>query len=491
MPILFHLLLAILAISLNFINKFPMSTIKAFIRVSQKRKNNIDVAVRFRLSDGRSVQLFYKSEIYVDPEVWDQKRECIKAKVLYSTADRNAFDNSISDMKKLMRAVYDAAPNRGELTSDDFTLLMDKRLHPDRYGVTGQEDDKDFFKQFDRFLGVRDLATSSRKQYMVTYRCLKRFEQFKALSSGKAYKMGLDALDADFVGEFESFLKNEHLHYKKQPYKQLYDDSESRPPVKRGWNTICNILKKFRAFTHWAMVEGLTRNDPFLRYTIKAQKYGTPYYITIEERDKIAHADLLALWECASDEVKQRICKTHIPQLEVQRDIFVFQCLVGCRVGDLNSLTPSKVIKGSIQYIAGKTKGEHPNTIIVPLNSTAKAILAKYYDGKRTEGKLFPFIADQRYNEAIKDIFTLVGITRKVTILNPATNTEIQRPINEVASSHLARRTFIGNLYKKVKDPNLIGKLSGHAEGSRAFARYRDIDDDMKRDLVNLLENDQ
>ena len=59
-----------------------MSTIKAFIRVSQKRKNNIDVAVRFRLSDGRSVQLFYKSNIYVDPEIWDSKNECIKAKVL-------------------------------------------------------------------------------------------------------------------------------------------------------------------------------------------------------------------------------------------------------------------------------------------------------------------------------------------------------------------------------------------------------------------------
>jgi hypothetical protein len=61
-------------------------------------------------------------------------------------------------------------------------------------------------------------------------------------------------------------------------------------------------------------------------------------------------------------------------------------------------------------------------------------------------------------------------------------------PINEVASSHLARRAFIGNLYKKVKDPNLVGSLSGHVEGSKAFARYRDIDDEMKKETVNLLE---
>lgn len=47
---------------------------------------------------------------------------------------------------------------------------------------------------------------------------------------------------------------------------------------------------------------------------------------------------------------------------------------------------------------------------------------------------------------------------------------------------------FIGNLYKQVKDPNLVGSLSGHTEGSKAFARYRDIDEEMKTDLVKLLE---
>ncbi len=75
-----------------------------------------------------------------------------------------------------------------------------------------------------------------------------------------------------------------------------------------------------------------------------------------------------------------------------------------------------------------------------------------------------------------------------VTVLNLTTGAEEKRPINEIASSHLARRTFISNLYKKVKDPNLVSSLSGHKEGSKAFARYRDIDEDMKKELVNLLD---
>lgn len=61
------------------------------------------------------------------------------------------------------------------------------------------------------------------------------------------------------------------------------------------------------------------------------------------------------------------------------------------------------------------------------------------------------------------------------------------KSIADIASSHMARRTFVGNLYKKVKDPNLVGKLSGHKEGSRAFARYRDIDDDMIKEMSELL----
>lgn len=74
-----------------------------------------------------------------------------------------------------------------------------------------------------------------------------------------------------------------------------------------------------------------------------------------------------------------------------------------------------------------------------------------------------------------------------VSVIDVKTNEEVKRPVNEIASSHLARRTFIGNLYKKVKDPDLIGSMSGHVEGSRAFARYRAIDDEMKIELVNLI----
>ena len=99
-----------------------------------------------------------------------------------------------------------------------------------------------------------------------------------------------------------------------------------------------------------------------------------------------------------------------------------------------------------------------------------------------------PFYSEQKYNVKIKEAFKRAGLDRMVTTIDQRTRQEVQRPLYEVASSHMARRTFIGNIYKKVKDPNLVGSLSGHKEGSKAFARYRDIDEEMKKELVGLLE---
>jgi integrase len=146
----------------------------------------------------------------------------------------------------------------------------------------------------------------------------------------------------------------------------------------------------------------------------------------------------------------------------------------------------NSVINNAIEYVPRKTKEGRPVTVRVPLNTTAKEIVNRYVD--KEGDALLPFISEQKYNLAIKDFFKLAGITRLVTVINPTTGEEEKRPLNEIASSHISRRTFIGNLYKKVKDPNLVGSLSGHKEGSRAFARYREIDEEMKIDLVNLLD---
>ena len=85
-------------------------------------------------------------------------------------------------------------------------------------------------------------------------------------------------------------------------------------------------------------------------------------------------------------------------------------------------------------------------------------------------------------------ILDFAGVHRKVTVLNPLTRKEEQRPICDIATSHTARKTFIANLYNKVKDQELVASLTGHSPNSRAFARYRTIDDNIKSELINNLK---
>lgn len=66
---------------------------------------------------------------------------------------------------------------------------------------------------------------------------------------------------------------------------------------------------------------------------------GTPVYITAEELRQIADFDFSSR-----------------PALAVQRDIFVFQCCVGCRIGDLYRMTWSNVEGDVFDYIEARRR---------------------------------------------------------------------------------------------------------------------------------------
>ena len=112
-----------------------MATVRAFIRTSStKRKNEPSAAVRFRLCDGRARQLFYTSEIMVDPAAWDAKRECLKSKMMDSI-ERIKTSRMIANRKNLILELYDSIADKSNVTSEDLELLIDKALHPDNYEV--------------------------------------------------------------------------------------------------------------------------------------------------------------------------------------------------------------------------------------------------------------------------------------------------------------------------------------------------------------------
>ena len=440
-----------------------MATIQAFIRTSKKNPSSVNV--RFRFRDGRNIQLFHKSELTIEPHVWDDKKQSIKSKVIYNEDKRKEFNDAVNARKKLIGDIYSKELNKEVLTSDWLDLEIDKVINRHKYqDIISEEKQQTFFEAFDEFLAKRKLSDVRKNNFRVIKRALQRYEVYKTVNR-KPVTLNFDTITSDTLRDIEEFFRNEHQIFIDLP--EIYNQfPEKRTPQKRGQNTINDMFTKTRTFILWAIDEGKTSNNPFKGYSVEECVYGTPYYISIDERNQLYKADL-----------------SKRPPLAVQRDIFVFQCLIGCRVGDLYKMTKANIMNDAIEYVPRKTRDGRPVIVRVPLNATAKEILDRYPDGP----KLLPFISEQKYNDAIKDMFRLAELTRLVTIINPTTREEEKRPLNEIASSHIARRSFVGNLYKQVKDPNLVGSLSGHKEGSKSFARYRDIDESIKKELVNLL----
>lgn len=362
-----------------------------------------------------------------------------------------------------------------KLTKDFINDQIDRWRFPEKY-VPKEVKQKQLSYDaiIDDYLKQKQLSEPRERHYRVLQRALHRFEMYQRMTVWKSYKFSFDTCTTEDIYAFEEFLRAEPELYDQYPdiYKAYpsitHKTHKVKRPKPRGDNYMVTFAKRFKALFHWCNAQGITQNNPFAKYvTTISEKYGTPIYIKDEEVLMIADFDF-----------------SNNKHLDTQRDIFIFQCCIGCRVGDLMKMTQSSVINGAIEYIAQKTVDERSETIRVPLSERASSIIAKY-KGSVTGNQLLPFISQQKYNEAIKAVFEAVGIIRLVTRLNPTTGIEEKVPINTIATSHMARRTFVGNLYKKVKDPNLVGSLSGHKEGSKAFARYRDIDEDMKRDLIN------
>ncbi len=440
-----------------------MATIRAFIRVSSPRKTKVNV--RFRLRDGRDIQLMYRSSLKVNPAHWNPQKEEIRAKVMIEPVERAIFNKSVADLKELIIKIYTAEHDKSIVNSEWLKNKVDAELYP-----MIPKDTYSFFERFDHFLETGKLSDVSKRNFRVLYRDLQRFEIYMILAKAKRFVLSFESITCDVLREFKSFLQNEHSLFPAEKYRIIYETyPETKLPQKRGKNTVNSLMAKLRTFIRWAVYQEFTTNNPFMRFSIEESVYGTPYYISIEERNLLYRTDMSAT-----------------PSLAVQRDIFIFQCLIGCRVSDLYKLTRGNIINGAVEYIPRKTRDGRPVTVRVPLNGTAKEILSRYEDSSRDT--LFPFISQPKYNIAIKKMFTKAGLTRPVVILDSTSGEEVIMPLNKIASSHLARRAFVGNLYKQVKDPNLVGALSGHKEGSKAFSRYRDIDEEMKQQLVNLLE---
>ena len=275
---------------------------------------------------------------------------------------------------------------------------------------------------------------------------------------------GLSAreFDSSLLLEYRQFVYDE---YKYVPlYPNLYPSGGGRRPPKKRCknNTVVSDLLALKAFFSELEDAGEIRRSPFRklsgekRRSVMHVEYDEPFYLRADEFRRVLLADVPA-------------------ELQWAKDMFVLNCALGCRIGDLKKLSMEKVAVSEegipyVHYIPSKTSRVSKREVVTPLIRPAYEIILRTRFGFNGHN---PNYEKQLYNKALRRLLEFCGIDRPVCLYEPEVGDNVYRPLYEVASSKLARKTHV-DMLNKVQINYYAAGL--HREGSKAVFRYTSLE---------------
>ena len=403
-----------------------MPTVKAFIRTTSNNKK--DVNIRFRYSDGRDCQLFHKSEILINPAVFDVKKECVKAKVVLDTEKRKQIDKAISDRKELIKTLCIGITDKNVLTSEWLDISIDKELHPEKYVAEIEETISTLLPYVERF--IRNIQNRKDKEtgLPITKNTIKQYNVFeKHLREFAKYDR---KTDYDFSEIDQSFYDRYVMFFHKKQFAQ---------------NTIGKNIKVLKTILNEATIQGYNTNPYYNSFRVFREDTDT-IYLNENELKQLKDTDF-----------------SMIPHLDHVRDWFLLLAWTGCRFSDLEKVAKTDIKDGFITFRQQKTNSK----VIIPLHPVVLEILEKYnYD-------LPAEISNQKFNETIKEACN----HSKINGIEAITKTVGGKLISEkfekwqLISSHTGRRSFCTNMYKRGLPTLMIMSISGHTT-EKSFLKY-------------------
>ena len=248
------------------------------------------IYVRFR--NGRQLDSVAPTQLSINPNLWDDKGECVKTKAVCDEDLRSSINGEIRNLKTFMEKSFQA--EKDAIDKEWLKLTLDKYYHPEKYFIPEEVVIKPTIGElFDEFLNKHPLSEVRKKNFRVVKRALLRYELYvqQTKRGQKDFTLDVDAVTPDTLRDMWDFFQNEYQYC--QLYPSIYETiPEKRTPQPRSKNTLIDCFSRIRTFFLWCYDNKRTANRPFDKFPIEECTYGTPYYITLEERDKIFNADL-------------------------------------------------------------------------------------------------------------------------------------------------------------------------------------------------------
>ncbi len=212
-------------------------------------------------------------------------------------------------------------------------------------------------------------------------------------------------------------------------------------------NSLRRSLKILKTCLKWADERGHVTDTSYIRaIKLGNEKETVSIALTKEQIDLLELVDL-----------------KHRPGLDRVRWWFLAQCSTGVRFADLHKVTTSNVKDGILPIQPKKTKDQ---ILRLPVSPLLKRALEQI-------GQQPLDISAQHYNRMLKELGLVMEFSDSTAHVRFIGGKRVEKivPMNELLSSHTARRTFITILLRAGHPQELVMKLSGHRD-VRSFMKY-------------------
>lgn len=290
-------------------------------------------------------------------------------------------------------------------------------------------------------------------------------EVFKYHNQQMKERIGTDVVKATHskfetvLGKLETFLKKKYqrtdFNLDELNHKFIIDFEHFLKTVENiGHNTTMKYVRNMKKIMNMAVSNEWISKNPFGQFKCSSNKV---------VREILTDIEINELSEKEFD----------IIRLDEVRDIFLFCCYTGYAFVDVEKLTTNDV---SIGIDGGKwifTRREKTKTVAnVPLLPVAQRILEKYNNHEycMNTGKLLPVKSNQKMNAYLKEVASLCGINKTLTM-------------------HMARHTFATTITLSNGVPiETVSRMLGHTKLATTQIYAQVLEHKVSEDMQRLKE---
>ena len=391
-------------------------------------------------------QVKLSTGVKVYPEHWNIRKQQAYVNARLSKLDNN--NNTIANDRLLLLSNFDN--NNNTIANDRLSELKDMFLEFKHYLCEHPTDIENSITILRTRIYKNTMTTEIKKKSATTV--MKEIIDAKQAASSTKEQQKLN------VGKFERYLKENNISDTWESMNLNTFESYQKYLVDngRGSVTIRNIIQN----TLFPLLKKVSKrvDIPFTWYDSNLNSFE---FVKDESNKELASNKKVTLTE---EQLKQ-LYDYPITGTELQvrkrteiRDLFVLQCLVGQRVGDMqkffNGDNEKDEEEDTISIIQQKTKAR----AIIPLTPLAKEIISKY---QNTELKYYK-PSNSNLNAELRIIAEEAGLNIPITFEDK--DGKQVKPLFELVHTHTARHTFITIMCRRDIPKETIIIATGHED---------------------------